>query len=113
MSDAPPHLGKIDFYFAAFLTGLVFPAAYATVQRVRREYLSPAAKDDAELLQRPVLPYTQGEIVASITLPLVIISGIDDLVSKGDPGLFGATLGTLLISNTISSMYEFFRDQQE
>lgn len=100
-----------DKHIAPFLTGLGYLVAHSTVKRLKSElYIDHNTPSEEPELQKPVYPYTFGEIAAAVAFPLISFHGIDDFIQKNDPQLLGATLGTLALSNLVSYVYETLRE---
>ena len=102
---------SLDHYVAAFLTGLALVVAAPTVERLRdTHYIVPPPKDDQKsVLTRTIPAYTAGEVIGSIAFPLLVIYGVDQMISSDKPQFIEAMMGTLLLANVISSLYEYFR----
>jgi len=103
----------IDQYVAPFLTGLSLVVAAPTVERIRDDhYLVCPPTDESELFSNFTIPaYTAGEIIGAIAFPLLAIHGLDQMISADSPFFIEATMGTLFLTNVVSSLYEFFRER--
>ncbi len=107
--------GSLDQYVAPFLTGLGLVVAAPTVERLKDEhYLVPSQIDEQKpILNRTIPAYTTGEVISSIAFPLLVIYGVDQMISSDKPHFIEAMVGTLLLTNGISTIYEYFRNNVE
>ncbi len=101
----------LDQYVAPFLTGLALVVAAPTVERLRDEHyiISQPADDHLPVSHLTIPAYTAGEIISSIAFPLLVIYGVDKMISNDSPQFIGAMMGTLLLTNVVSTFYELFR----
>ncbi len=106
---------SLDQYVAPFLTGLGLVVAAPTVERLKDEryIVHPPIDNQKLVLNRTIPAYTAGEVIGSIAFPLLVIYGIDQMISNDKPHFIEAMMGTLLFTNVISSLYEYFMDNVE
>ncbi len=106
---------SLDQYVAPFLTGLSLVVAAPTVERLKEEhYIVPSQIDEQKpILNRTIPAYTVGEVIGSIAFPLLVIYGIDQMISSDKPHFIEAMMGTLLLTNGISTIYEYFRNNSD